>query len=1335
MSNTYIYKNIIRISLALFACILMIVPSFASVKFSSTNSNILRDNETILGAKPVAIQSEPIKNTNSILRSSDRTGLIVENTINIDDLQKEPTNIQIDDTKYSNIMLPDYSFTTEVGKPRLPAKAEIVALPDSVGISLKILNSVYTTLDDYMIAPVPSQVKQGLSDGASSVNEVFSVDKTFYATNMFYPETIAEIKDISYIRDQRVAQLVFQPVQYNPVLHELRVYTSIQVQVKYSQAADLEIKDVGPYEGMCLDLIMNYDVSKIPRNEQNKNSQTEPGSVSYPSDLLDPNNSADYLIITSDPFYTDAKLDHLIVPRFPRYPPTVQITGIQPLTDPSYLRYTGRVALIQGTAQDPEHDSIEWIQLRVVNSTNVEINNKFIYLDNNHGDVSWSCCMDIAPTPTPDPNVYYDIFATASNGECTSEESPWVYIHVRDGFPPVAQPSPKYQKVAVDQPVSFDGSGSFDPDDTPITSYTWLINGETLQGMTRDYTFTEAGPYEVSLNVSSLNASSGLLEYGLDTCNVTVVEPPVNHPPFANATPFSQVGLIDEMFTFDGTTSNDPDYDELTYSWDFGDGNTSCESTVSHCYPAAGTYTVSLTVNDGQSSDTDTCLVLVSTTYRNKLNELAHWRAEYNGFNVSVVNVNDLGYWAEDPSNDLNNDTTIKNFIEYVYNYWRAPHMSDNHVGYILLVGDTPFVTSHFEYYDNPQFATWYPIDRWYGCFIRDDDTGYYVGDEDYRTVDIMIGRFSVDDYNELYTNAEKTIQYEKNPEPGEWQKHTLLCAGDLSDWGGFFFGLDYIEETLQKLNLNLSEVFYNESGTAEDVSENISDGRNIVVYQDHGGPDGWGGLNFFVDHIRQLTNSRKLPLVYSLACDTGRFQENYDCMGEEFLNNPYGGAVAFLGASKVSDALSFNLAPYLFTSIIQPGKHIVGKIIAEGITQLNNGGYSYDGSDYNLLGDPALNLSLELPPLRLADAHGPYTDVIGQPVQFTGSVIGDTPPPYTWSWDFGDGNTSIDQNSTYTYRSIGNYTVTLTVVDSEGNTASDTTLADIREPRVHNVNKDHYYWSIQEAVDDATTGNTIWVSSGVYYECVQIEKPLTLIGENKDSTMIDGGGNSVAVYILYTDEVIVEGFTIKNGAVGIKLYASSNNHIFNNIIINNGDGIYLVSSSGIPGCPSNNNIISSNSITNNNYSIYIKSGFVLNNNNLIYHNNFINNNYTFDKCTNFWNRSYPSGGNYWDNYTGSDNYCGPNQNIAGSDGIGDTPYNISGKTPPNQNQDRYPLMHPFKLGDMNLDGYINWRDIDPFILALTNPGTYNDRSDTNQDGVLNWRDIEPFIELLVKGS
>jgi PKD repeat protein len=58
--------------------------------------------------------------------------------------------------------------------------------------------------------------------------------------------------------------------------------------------------------------------------------------------------------------------------------------------------------------------------------------------------------------------------------------------------------------------------------------------------------------------------------------------------------------------------------------------------------------------------------------------------------------------------------------------------------------------------------------------------------------------------------------------------------------------------------------------------------------------------------------------------------------------------------------------------------------------------------------------------------------------VQFTASVEEEDGGPWKFSWDFGDGSSSADQNPTHTYAKIGEYTATLTVTDQKGNKGTD---------------------------------------------------------------------------------------------------------------------------------------------------------------------------------------------------------------------------------------------------------------------------------------------------------
>ena len=103
-------------------------------------------------------------------------------------------------------------------------------------------------------------------------------------------------------------------------------------------------------------------------------------------------------------------------------------------------------------------------------------------------------------------------------------------------------------------------------------------------------------------------------------------------------------------------------------------------------------------------------------------------------------------------------------------------------------------------------------------------------------------------------------------------------------------------------------------------------------------------------------------------------------------------------------------------------------------------------------------------------------------------------------------------------------------------------------------------YTSIQDAIDDAMSGDTIFVydDSSPYYEGINVDKSIALIGENRNTTIIDGNGSWVVINIT-ADGVTIENFTIQNGEYGGIYIYSNYNCISHNIITNNGwDGVYL---------------------------------------------------------------------------------------------------------------------------------------------------------------------------------
>ncbi len=85
---------------------------------------------------------------------------------------------------------------------------------------------------------------------------------------------------------------------------------------------------------------------------------------------------------------------------------------------------------------------------------------------------------------------------------------------------------------------------------------------------------------------------------GSSTRNITLQD----RPPVASFNESSTNVLTNVLVDFDGSASNDPDGNIISYSWTFGDGSTGSGHTVSHSYAAARTYTVNLNVTDNSGS-------------------------------------------------------------------------------------------------------------------------------------------------------------------------------------------------------------------------------------------------------------------------------------------------------------------------------------------------------------------------------------------------------------------------------------------------------------------------------------------------------------------------------------------------------------------------------------------------------------------------------------------------------------------------------------------------------------------------------------------------------------
>jgi parallel beta-helix repeat protein len=228
---------------------------------------------------------------------------------------------------------------------------------------------------------------------------------------------------------------------------------------------------------------------------------------------------------------------------------------------------------------------------------------------------------------------------------------------------------------------------------------------------------------------------------------------------------------------------------------------------------------------------------------------------------------------------------------------------------------------------------------------------------------------------------------------------------------------------------------------------------------------------------------------------------------------------------------------------------------------------------------------------------------------------------------------------------------------------------------------------------NNSIENNTIISNGGLYNIYVSCS----------DLNNITNNNISKGNYGMYLENVksnVIQGNYIHNNSdTGIYISHSNNNNISHNTILSNNNlGIFL--------SHSDMTIILHNNVTLHDIGIYLynsnESGifynFVSNNGvgamvlfsaiNRIFYNNFVNNTVTGKQGSdntgfNFWNATYPSGGNYWSGWTSPDVKSGPNQDYPGGrDGIVDSPYLIDGSAGA---IDCYPLVTPMDFSHKEL--------------------------------------------------
>ena len=186
---------------------------------------------------------------------------------------------------------------------------------------------------------------------------------------------------------------------------------------------------------------------------------------------------------------------------------------------------------------------------------------------------------------------------------CRIDES-----HIASGGPPYP-PCPDFgytpKEPRVGEEVTFNASDSYQPVAGELSEYVWYLDstgGSDATGITATTSFNEPGENVVGLTVVN---RAGERTHREKVVNVSNARPDAKFS-YSPDEPYRNVHMV-----FNASASSDPMDEIRSYEWEFGDGTTASGVLVNHSYNEYGRYRVSLTVSDGETTDTSVRTLVV----------------------------------------------------------------------------------------------------------------------------------------------------------------------------------------------------------------------------------------------------------------------------------------------------------------------------------------------------------------------------------------------------------------------------------------------------------------------------------------------------------------------------------------------------------------------------------------------------------------------------------------------------------------------------------------------------------------------------------------------------
>ncbi|MCP3940571.1 MAG: PKD domain-containing protein [Desulfobacteraceae bacterium] len=373
--------------------------------------------------------------------------------------------------------------------------------------------------------------------------------------------------------------------------------------------------------------------------------------------------------------------------------------------------------------------------------------------------------------------------------------------------------------------------------------------------------------------------------------------------------------------------------------------------------------------------------------------------------------------------------STIGNTGQSIKNYIQTEYNKNDGLTFVQLVGDASHVSP---FYNNNQ--------------AQDPSYALTAGDDNYP--DILIGRFSADSVADVETQVARTIYYERDMPAADWLDKATNIASDEGAGNGDDGESDWqharkIRTELLKTHMDAVDELYDGSQGGEDASGNptptalanvLNQGRSLVNYTGHGGVTNFVTSGFSNTDVNNLTNENKLPLIVAVACVVGQF-ENTTSFSESWLRatnngNPTGAIAIYASSINQSWKSPMSAQDEIVDLMVAKTYQTVGGLLYNGSIKMISE-YGEDGANmfktWHIFGDASLKF-INTGTTKPINADFNFTKNNFQ-VDFQDTSSSDNTITQ-WVWDFGDGNSSTQQNPSHTYATAGTYTVSLAVTN-----------------------------------------------------------------------------------------------------------------------------------------------------------------------------------------------------------------------------------------------------------------------------------------------------------------